>query len=219
MQYEEVKKLCNELKVDFNQLFILKSISDKAEDDYDNIIKLTNRLDIHKHNIEVLCNKKYVQIMFQNNQYSFIDVVKEQIPVGFENLKLTELTNSVFTPVEKIESFCERMYEKFPKGVKIMNRYSVRSGLSAFEKKLERFIKEHPRISLTTIEMAFDLYINRANLVKWEGCTTAEYVIYRKEGSSERSFLESCCEEAKDLKKEDIVNIISGQTNLFNTLI
>lgn len=216
MQYEEIKKLCNELKVDFNQLFILKSINDNAEDDYQNIRELTNRDDVHKHNIEVLCNKKYVQLVVENNQLSFIDVIKCQIPIGFEHLKLSVTISKLFTPVEKIDTFCERMYLKFP-AIKIpTSRKPLKSGLTEFSSKLNRFIKEH-KFSLETIEKAIDLYIIRGNQANWQYFQTAGYFIYKRvEKEGETSALESYCEEVKDMKKEDIVNIISGQINLFS---
>jgi len=212
MKYEEIRENCNQLKVDFNQFFILKSINDRAEDDYDNIRELTNRDDIHKHNIEVLCSKKFVQIVFENNQLSFIDVIKEQLPLGFENLTLTSSVRSIFTPVEKIETFCERMYSKFPK-VKIPTSGSnLQSGENDFTKKLTKFMKEH-KFSIETIEKAIDLYIYRGYQNNWQYFQTAGYFVYKLGNSSK---LEEYCEEVKDLKKEDVVNIISGQINLFS---
>lgn len=212
MQYEEIKTLCNQLQVDFNQFFILKSINDFAEDDYLNIKELTKRDDIHKHNIEVLCSKKYIALVFENNQLSLIDVIKEQIPVGFENLMLLDNAKTFFTPVEKTETFCERMYSKFPK-IKIPTSGSnLQSGEMDFVKKLIKFIKEH-KFNNDTIEKAIDLYIYRGHQNNWQYFQTAGYFV-NKLGSSSK--LEEYCEEVKDFKKEDMNNIISGQINLFS---
>lgn len=216
INYKEVKELCQKLEIDPTQLLLLESIVQQKEDDYYIIKNLNNHPNIHNHNIEILCKKKYIYIVQDRIQYTFLEVIKQQIPIGFEDLRAnSDNLKGLFSKTEDTESFINRMYDKFPKGVKIMGRYLVRSGLTAFSKKLSRFIKEH-KYSLETIEIAFDLYISRANQNRWEGATMAEYVIYRKDGSDERSFLEAYCEEAKDYKKEDIINTISGQISIFS---
>lgn len=215
--YEEIRKLCVKLNIDPTQLLLLESIVQGKEDDYKIIRELNNHPHIHNHNIEILVRRNYVSIVQDKIQYTFLDVIKQQLIIGFEDLVAnTQNLQGLFTKSEDEESFITRMYDKFPKGVKIMNKYPVKSGLTAFSKKLTRFIKEH-KYNLETIEIAFDLYISRANQNRWEGATMAEYVIYRREsGGDERSFLEAYCEEAKDYKKEDIVNTISGQISMFD---
>lgn len=215
----EIIKKCNQLKIDPTQYYILKTIHNKSEDTYLLLISIINHNIVFKRHLHLLIEKNYVKVIKNNIEYKFIDIIKQQILINFCDLVFNyenTLLKDLFEPIEESISFNARMYEKFPKGIKIMNKYLVRSGFSAFDKKLTRFINEHKHFSLETIELAFDLYISKANMNRWEGATIAEYVIYRKDGTSERSFLESFCEEVKDHKKEDIINNISGQISMFD---
>jgi hypothetical protein len=217
-EYNKIKNKCVELNIDFNQFFILKSLHDNAEDDY-HLIKNNLIKNEHKFNldIEYLCKKEYICVLRADKQLSFIDVIKQQILLGFNDLIINkDKLKGVFDVVENVQSFCSRMYNKFPTGIKVMG-YPVRSGESEFNKKLERFIKEH-KFSLETIEIAFDLFIARAKQTNYtSGFSLAGYFVYKRDGNgSESSRLEAMCEEALSYKKEDLVSLVSGQTNLFS---
>lgn len=216
--YNKIKDKCIELNIDFNQFFILKSLHDNAEDDYD-LIKNNLVKNDHKFNldIEYLCKIQYICIARDKLQLSFIDVIKQQILLGFNDLIINkDKLKGVFDDVENVQSFCSRMYEKFPRLVIPTSKKQLRSGETEFNEKLNRFIESH-NFSLETIEKAFDLYIARGIQAKWEYFQTAGFFVYKKiEKGSETSALESYCEEAKDIRAEDMIITISGQISIFD---
>lgn len=218
INYKEVKNLCQKLEIDPTQLLLLESIVQQKEDDYYIIKNLNNHPHIHSHNIEVLCRKDYISIVQDKTQYTFLEVIKQKILVDFNDLVARENVSKFFEKTENSGNFISRMYEKFPK-IKIpTSGKPLRSGETEFTTKLERFIKEH-KFSLETIEKAIDLYIVRGNQNNWQYAQTAGYFVYKRvEKGSEISALEGYCEEAKDLKKEDMVNTIAGQINMFTNL-
>jgi len=218
-EYKQIKDKCVELDVDFNQFFTLKSLHDNAEDDYylikNNLVKNDH---IHKLNLEYLCKKQYICIVKDKVQLTFIDIIKQQILLEFNDLIINkDKLIGVFDKVEDVRSFCSRMYDKFPSLIIPTSKKQLKSGETEFNKKLERFIKEHSLVSLDTIEKAFDLYIARGRQSNWQYFQTAGFFIYKLiEKGSESSALESYCEEVKTMKVDEMINIISGQINLFD---
>lgn len=145
--------------------------------------------------------KLVIKDLFKLWQKDYISKEIEDVyTFDFDNIKVNIFNNKKEKNYDgSFDSFCEKFYEMFPKGVK-SGGYPVRSGIEGVKSKLKKFVKQYKHYDYETIIKATKNYINECERNGFQYMKTAQYFIFKDDTST----LESYCEKVKN--GEDVLD-------------